>query len=133
MVQFNQKMIEIAIRNMVSTLKSQSSYNLCLNLGGLKPESLMIQLWTPNPKFPNLRHIILLIAGVTGPVMVFDEALYRFTKNAEVDFLAVRVWVAIWAVIIALTVAAFQVSRLFLIVILLSFKTFQRQVQLINK
>ena len=51
-----------------------------------------------------------MITGVTGPVMVFDEALYKFTKNAQVDFLAVRVWVAIWGAIIAITVAAFQVS-----------------------
>lgn len=50
------------------------------------------------------------ISGVTGPVMVFDEALYKFTKNAEVEFLACRVWIAIWAAIIALLVAGFQGS-----------------------
>jgi solute carrier family 4 anion exchanger 2 len=42
--------------------------------------------------------------------MVFDEALYKFTKNAEVEFLTTRVWIAIWCAIIALAVAAFQGS-----------------------
>ncbi len=44
--------------------------------------------------------------------MVFDEALYKFTKNAEVEFLTTRVWIAIWCAVIALGVAAFQVSIL---------------------
>jgi hypothetical protein len=44
--------------------------------------------------------------------MVFDEALYKFTKNAEVDFLACRVWIALWSAIIALLVAGFQESIL---------------------
>ncbi len=43
-----------------------------------------------------------LSIGVTGPVMVFDEALFKFTKGAEVDFLACRVWIAVWCAIIAL-------------------------------
>ena len=42
--------------------------------------------------------------------MVFDEALYKFTKNAEVEFLTTRVWIALWCVVIALAVAAFQGS-----------------------
>ena len=42
--------------------------------------------------------------------MVFDEALYKFTKNAEVEFMAVRVWIAIWCAIIALFLAGFQGS-----------------------
>jgi HCO3- transporter family len=44
----------------------------------------------------------ILSKGVTGPVMVFDEALFKFTKGAEVDFLACRVWIAVWCAIIAL-------------------------------
>ncbi len=42
--------------------------------------------------------------------MVYDEALYRFSTSAEVEFLPWRVWISIWTLIIALLVAAFQGS-----------------------
>jgi hypothetical protein len=42
--------------------------------------------------------------------MVFDEGLYKFAKSAEVDFLACRVWIAVWTAAIAVAVAAFQGS-----------------------
>ena len=48
--------------------------------------------------------------GVTGPMMVFDEALYKFAINSEVEFLTWRTWISFWVAIIALTVACFQGS-----------------------
>ncbi len=55
----------------------------------------------------------LIITGVTGPVLLFDEALWNFSINTDaIDFLAWRVWVGIWLVIIALAVAFFQGSVL---------------------
>ena len=51
-----------------------------------------------------------LFAGVTGPVIVFDEALFKLTKKAEIEFLPCRVWIGVWTAIIALIVAAFQGS-----------------------
>merc|ERR1719189_2915567 len=54
----------------------------------------------------------LIITGVTGPVLLFDEALYSFAKanKASIDFLPWRVWIGIWLVVIALVVAMFQGS-----------------------
>ena len=55
----------------------------------------------------------LIITGVTGPVLLFDEALFNFTKQQDsIDFLPWRVWVGIWLLIIALTVSFFQGSVL---------------------
>jgi len=54
--------------------------------------------------------IINNILGVTGPLMVFDEALYKFSKNSEVEFLVWRTWISFWVIIIALTIACFQGS-----------------------
>ena len=47
---------------------------------------------------------------MTGPVLLFDEALWNFAKSQELEFLAFRFWIGIWIAIIALVVAAFQVS-----------------------
>ena len=43
-------------------------------------------------------------------MMVFDEALYKFALNSEVEFLTWRTWISFWVAIIALTVACFQGS-----------------------
>jgi hypothetical protein len=42
--------------------------------------------------------------------MVYDEALFKFSKSAEVEFLPWRVWISFWALIIAALVACFQGS-----------------------
>ena len=42
--------------------------------------------------------------------MVYDEALYKFSKSAEVEYLPWRVWISFWCLIIAATVACFQGS-----------------------
>lgn len=52
----------------------------------------------------------LTIVGTTGPLLLFDEALYQFCKANEFSFLTVRVYVAIWQTVIALTVSAFEGS-----------------------
>ena len=51
-------------------------------------------------------------AGVTGPVLLFDEALVGFADNYpdSIDYLPWRVWIGIWLVIIGLLVAMFQGS-----------------------
>ena len=52
------------------------------------------------------------LAGVTGPVLLFDEALVGFSDNyrTSIDYLPWRVWIGIWLVIIGLLVAMFQGS-----------------------
>ena len=55
-------------------------------------------------------------AGVTGPVLLFDEALVTFADGEalkdSISYLHWRVWIGIWLVIIALLVAMFQGSVL---------------------
>merc|ERR1719431_1129706 len=55
----------------------------------------------------------LIIIGTTGPVLLYDEALYEFCKsNLPNQFLYWRVWVGFWTFIISLVVAGFQGSTL---------------------
>ena len=54
----------------------------------------------------------LIITGVTGPVLLFDEALYGFSFSNGLHFLYWRVWIGIWLIILALVVSAFQGSTL---------------------
>jgi hypothetical protein len=54
--------------------------------------------------------LILKIIGAAGAVIVYDEALFHFSKVAEVEYLPWRVWIGFWSAIIAVTVAAFQGS-----------------------
>ncbi|XP_017842081.1 anion exchange protein 3 isoform X3 [Drosophila busckii] len=52
----------------------------------------------------------LVIIGTTGPLLLFDEALIDFCRQHNYDFLALRVYVGIWLIIIALCVSAFEGS-----------------------
>ena len=54
----------------------------------------------------------LIITGVTGPLVLYDESLFRICKENNVDYLAIRVWTGYWMVFIALMVAMFQGSIL---------------------
>lgn len=54
----------------------------------------------------------LTIVGTTGPLLLFDEALYQFCVANSYSFLTVRVYVGIWLTIIALIVSAFEGSTL---------------------
>merc|ERR1712106_313779 len=55
----------------------------------------------------------LIIIGTTGPVLLYDEALYNFCKETlPKQFLYWRVCVGIWTFIISLVVAGFQGSTL---------------------
>ena len=53
----------------------------------------------------------LIITGVTGPVLLYDEALFRFS-DGMLPYLPWRVWIGFWTTIIALMVAALQGSML---------------------
>jgi len=55
----------------------------------------------------------LIIIGTTGPVLLYDEALYQFCANTlPKQFLHWRVWIGIWTFIISLVVAGVQGSTL---------------------
>ena len=44
----------------------------------------------------------LLILGITGPNVVFEEALYKFCNQQEMNYLSVRVWTGFWILLITL-------------------------------
>lgn len=52
----------------------------------------------------------LTIIGTTGPLVLFDEALYKFCIQNEISFLTVRVYISLWMGIIALVISAFEGS-----------------------
>jgi len=53
----------------------------------------------------------LIIIGTTGPVLLYDEALFGFCETTlPGNFLAWRVWIGIWTFVIAMVVAGFQGS-----------------------
>lgn len=54
----------------------------------------------------------LITVGTTGPLYLFDVALYNICKVNELDFLAFRIWIGIWAVLIATAVVAAEGSVL---------------------
>ncbi|XP_043486078.1 band 3 anion transport protein [Polistes fuscatus] len=54
----------------------------------------------------------LVIIGTTGPLLLFDESLYKFCKANEVEFLTVRVYIGAWMGIIALAIASVEGSVL---------------------
>lgn len=52
----------------------------------------------------------LTIIGTTGPLVLLDEALYRFCGNNGLPFLTVRLYISLWLGVIALVVSAFEGS-----------------------
>lgn len=52
----------------------------------------------------------LTIIGTTGPLVLLDEALYRFCLNNDLPFLTVRLYISLWLGVIALVVSAFEGS-----------------------
>ena len=55
----------------------------------------------------------LIITGTTGPVLLYDQALFSFCKNIDgLQFLPWRLWIGVWTLVISLVVAGFQGSTL---------------------
>lgn len=52
----------------------------------------------------------LTIVGTTGPLLLFDEALYQFCLEHGLEFLTVRIYVGLWMAVIAVIVSAFEGS-----------------------
>ncbi|XP_055373178.1 anion exchange protein 3-like [Condylostylus longicornis] len=52
----------------------------------------------------------LVIIGTTGPLLLFDQALYEFCLESKLNFLTIRAYVGFWLIIISLIVSAFEGS-----------------------
>ncbi|BFZ21740.1 hypothetical protein BsWGS_24779 [Bradybaena similaris] len=55
----------------------------------------------------------LLIIGATGPVLVFEESLYKFCDSNGLEFLPMRFWIGLW--VCAITTVAVALEGSFLI------------------
>ncbi|XP_051894383.1 anion exchange protein 2-like isoform X2 [Pristis pectinata] len=54
----------------------------------------------------------LLILGFSGPLLVFEEAYFNFCEYIGVNYLAGRIWVGLWMIIIVILLVAFEGSFL---------------------
>ncbi|KAG7278540.1 hypothetical protein CRUP_009804 [Coryphaenoides rupestris] len=54
----------------------------------------------------------LLIIGFSGPLLVFEEAFYKFCQAYEFEYLTGRVWIGFWLVFIVLVMVAAEGSFL---------------------
>ncbi|XP_070569674.1 band 3 anion transport protein-like isoform X2 [Ptychodera flava] len=54
----------------------------------------------------------LIIVGATGPVLIFEEAVYQFCEQSNLEFLPFRAWVGIWVFLVTVIVVALEGSTL---------------------
>ncbi|XP_063411589.1 band 3 anion transport protein-like [Mytilus trossulus] len=54
----------------------------------------------------------LMLIGATGPVLVFEQSLYMFCKNNDIEFLTMRVWIGFWVMLISIVAVAVESSFL---------------------
>ncbi|XP_072254009.1 anion exchange protein 3 [Leuresthes tenuis] len=54
----------------------------------------------------------LLIIGFSGPLLVFEEAYYKFCQAYEFEYLTGRVWIGFWLIFIVLVIVAAEGSFL---------------------
>lgn len=52
----------------------------------------------------------LTIVGTTGPLLLFDDALYQFCLQNGIEFLTVRIYIGLWMAVIAVVISAFEGS-----------------------
>ncbi|XP_007552318.1 anion exchange protein 3 isoform X2 [Poecilia formosa] len=54
----------------------------------------------------------LLIIGFSGPLLVFEEAFYKFCQAHDFEYLTGRVWIGFWLIFIVLVIVAAEGSFL---------------------
>ncbi|XP_078083953.1 anion exchange protein 3-like [Mustelus asterias] len=54
----------------------------------------------------------LLVIGFTGPLLLFEEAFYKFSKTQKLDYLTGRVWIGFWLMVAVIITVAFEGSLL---------------------
>ncbi|XP_060755922.1 anion exchange protein 2-like isoform X2 [Neoarius graeffei] len=88
----------------------------------------------------------LLVVGFSGPLLVFEEAFFTFCKSNELEYLAGRVWIGFWLIIIVVLMVAFEgsflvrfVSRFtqeifsFLISLIFIYETFSKLIKIFKE
>ncbi|XP_054442112.1 anion exchange protein 3 isoform X2 [Pteronotus mesoamericanus] len=54
----------------------------------------------------------LLVVGFSGPLLVFEEAFFKFCQSQDLEYLTGRVWVGLWLVVFVLALVAAEGSFL---------------------
>uniref|UniRef100_A0A8C0LQY7 Anion exchange protein n=1 Tax=Canis lupus dingo TaxID=286419 RepID=A0A8C0LQY7_CANLU len=54
----------------------------------------------------------LLVVGFSGPLLVFEEAFFKFCRSQDLEYLTGRVWVGLWLVVFVLALVAAEGSFL---------------------
>ncbi|XP_070278328.1 anion exchange protein 3 isoform X1 [Myotis yumanensis] len=54
----------------------------------------------------------LLVVGFSGPLLVFEEAFFKFCQSHDLEYLTGRVWVGLWLVVFVLALVAAEGSFL---------------------
>ncbi|XP_048866358.1 anion exchange protein 2a isoform X2 [Brienomyrus brachyistius] len=54
----------------------------------------------------------LLVVGFSGPLLVFEEAFFSFSKANDLEYLTGRVWIGFWLVVIVVLMVALEGSFL---------------------
>ncbi|XP_059834283.1 anion exchange protein 2-like isoform X2 [Hypanus sabinus] len=85
----------------------------------------------------------LLIVGFSGPLLVFEEAFFKFCDSNKMEYLTGRVWIGFWLILIVVVIVAFEGSFLvrfisrftqeifaFLISIIFIYETFYKLVKI---
>jgi anion exchange protein len=54
----------------------------------------------------------LTLVGSTGPMLIFENILYRLSHDNDIAYMSFRFWIGIWIAIILLLIVAFDLSAL---------------------
>ena len=54
----------------------------------------------------------LIILGATGPILVFEEILFSFCKDVDLDYLPFRFWIGMWTMVFCLVLVVTDASSL---------------------
>uniref|UniRef100_A0A8C8VR09 Anion exchange protein n=1 Tax=Pelusios castaneus TaxID=367368 RepID=A0A8C8VR09_9SAUR len=88
----------------------------------------------------------LLVVGFSGPLLVFEEAFYKFCESYSMEYVVGRVWIGFWLILLVLLVVAFEGSFLvryitrytqeifsFLISLIFIYETFAKLITIFQK
>lgn len=54
----------------------------------------------------------LTILGATGPMLVFEEIVYSFSTENDIDYMPFRVWIGLWTALYCIILVATDASAL---------------------
>ncbi|XP_061083071.1 anion exchange protein 3 [Conger conger] len=114
--------------------------------GMMGVSELIISTATLGVLFSLLAGQPLLIIGFSGPLLIFEEAFYKFCQTQGFDYLTGRVWIGFWLFFIVLVIVAAEGSFLvryispftqeifaFLISLIFIYETFSKLIKVFSE